>query len=84
MDRYFQLSLFSLLSVGFLTLAGTGKMDLFTVALMGLALAGRAVLLWRRSPLQLSPRLVFLVTAAHIPFYFFDFLFLLVERRRIL
>ncbi len=75
-DRYFELSLFFLLAVGFLTLAGTGKMDFFTLALMGAALAGRAMLLWRGSGLQLSPALVTRLTLLYIPFYFLDFLFL--------
>ncbi|MCZ6489839.1 MAG: DUF3488 and transglutaminase-like domain-containing protein [Acidobacteria bacterium] len=76
-DRYFELSLFFLLTVGFLTLSGTGKMDFFTVSIMGTALALRAVLLWRQSSFRLSPQFVSRVTAVYIPFYFFDFWFLL-------
>jgi len=83
-DRYFELSLFFLLAVGFLTLAGTGKMDFFTISLMGLALAGRAFVLWRRSSFQLSPQLVSRLTVFYIPFYFVDFLFLLASRDTIL
>ena len=83
-DRYFELSLFFLLAVGFLTLAGTGKMDFFTVSFMGLALAGRAVLLWRNTGFQLSPRLVSRVTVFYIPFYFLDVLFLEAARETIL
>lgn len=71
-DRYFELSLFFLLAVGFLTLAGTGKLDFFTLALMAGALAGRAILLWRASGFQLPPRLVSRITLFYIPFYFFD------------
>jgi len=71
-DRYFELSLFFLLAVGFLTLSGTGKMDFFTVSIMGTALALRAVLLWRQSSFRLSPQFVSRITAIYIPFYFFD------------
>ena len=83
-DRYFEISLFSLLAIGFLTLAGTGKMDLFTVLLMGLALAGRAVLLWRKSRYLLPPQLVTRLTVFYIPFYFLDFWFLLAAYDTIL
>lgn len=83
-DRYFELSLFFLLAVGFLTLAGTGKMDFFTVSLMGLALAGRAVLLWRNAGFALSPRMVSRLTVFYIPLYFFDVLFLEAARETIL
>jgi len=76
-DRYFELSLFGLLLTGFLTLAGTGRMDLFTMTLMGLALAVRGALLWREESYQLSPLWVTRLTVAYIPFFFLDFLFLL-------
>lgn len=64
---------------GFLTLAGTGRMDLFTVSLMGLALAFRAALLWRGDSYQLSPLWVSRLTVAYIPFFFFDLIFLLAD-----
>ena len=83
-DRYFELSLFLLLTVGFLTLAGTGKMDAFTVSVMGLALTGRAILLWRRSTFLLAPHWVSRLTVAYIPFYFLDLLFLLQSQDTIL
>ena len=44
-DRYFELSLFGLLATGFLTLAATGRMDLFSMTVMGLALIGKAAFL---------------------------------------
>jgi transglutaminase-like putative cysteine protease len=75
-DRYFELSLFFLLAVGYLTLAGTGKMDQFTVSLMGLALAGRAVLLWRGSSFRLSSQAVFRLAVLYVPFFFLDAFFL--------
>jgi transglutaminase-like putative cysteine protease len=76
-DRYFELSLFGLLLTGFLTLAGTGRMDLFTMTLMGLALAVRGALLLREEVYRLSPLWVTRLTVAYIPFFFLDFLFLL-------
>lgn len=76
-NRYFEIALFSMLAVGFLTLAGPGKMDTFTVVLMGAALVCRALLLWRGSAFRLSARLVFRMTLGYILFYFVDLLFLL-------
>ena len=75
-DRYFEVSLFGLLATGFLTLAATGRMDLFTLAVMGLALAGRAVLLWQGNSFLLTPQWVTRLTLAYLPFFFFDFVFL--------
>ena len=83
-DRYFELSLFFLFTVGFLTLAGTGKMDFVTVTVMGLALTSRAVLLWRNSDFQLSPRLVSRLTIAYVAFFFVDLLFFLGASETIL
>ena len=76
-NRYFEISLFSMLVIGFLTLAGTGNMDFFTVALMGAALAARALLLWRRRSFRLSAKLVSRMTLGYIPFYFLDLVVLL-------
>ena len=83
-DRYFELSLFFLLAVGFVTLAGTGKLDFFTLALMAGALAGRAILLWRGSSFHLPPLLVSRITFFYIPFYFFDVVILQVAGETIL
>ena len=76
LDRYFEISLFGLLSTGFLTLASTGRMDLFSMSVMGLALVGRALLLWRGNTFLLSPVWVSRVAIAYIPFFFFDIVFL--------
>jgi transglutaminase-like putative cysteine protease len=76
-NRYFELCLFLMLAMGFLTLAGTGKMDLFTVSLMGAALGVRAFLLWRGSNFRLAPHIVSRLTLCYIPFYFLDLLLLL-------
>ena len=42
-ERYFQISLFLLLITGFVTLAGTGKLDIFSVVFVMTALAVRAL-----------------------------------------
>ncbi|MBI4459094.1 MAG: DUF3488 domain-containing protein [Acidobacteria bacterium] len=83
-DRYFELSLFSLFSVGFLTLAGTGKMDFVTVLVMSLALATRAALLWRNSSFQLSPRVASNLTIAYVVFFFLDLLFFVTAAETLL
>jgi transglutaminase-like putative cysteine protease len=75
-DRYFELSLFGLLAIGFITLASTGRMDTITMAIMGLALTGRAILLLRGSEFRLSPDWVRRLTLAYLPFWIFDGLFL--------
>ncbi|MBI2815558.1 MAG: DUF3488 domain-containing protein [Acidobacteria bacterium] len=66
-----------MLAVGFTSLAGTGKLDLFTIAVMGVALFARGVLLWRKSTFRLSASTVFRLTLAYIPFYFLDVFILL-------
>ena len=66
-----------MLALGFATLSGTGKMDQFTLVLMGAALIVRAILLWINSPFRLSAQAVFRATLAYIPFYFVDLLVLL-------
>ena len=75
-DRYFELSLFGLLATGFLTLAATGRMDLFSMTVMGLALIGKAAFLWQGSSFLLSSAWVRRLAVAYIPFFFLDIVFL--------
>ncbi|HWP83730.1 MAG TPA: DUF3488 and transglutaminase-like domain-containing protein [Terriglobia bacterium] len=75
-DRYFEISLFGLVATGFLTLAFTGRIDGYTMALMGSALAGKAILLWRGSAFLLSPAWSLRLALAYIPFFVLDGLFL--------
>ncbi|MBI2818852.1 MAG: DUF3488 domain-containing protein [Acidobacteria bacterium] len=75
-DRYFELSLFGLLATGFLTLASTGRMDMVTMAMMGLALTGRAVLLWRGNTFLLSPAWVWRLAVIAIALLLVDVVFL--------
>jgi len=73
-DRYFEVSLLLMLGTGFVTLASTGKLDLVSVALVGLALAVR---LWGyagRRDLRLSPRVVSRLAIFYVLFFVLDFL----------
>lgn len=71
-DRYFEICLFGLLATAFLTLASTGRMEIVSMTVMGLALTGRAVLLWRNSYFRLSPGWVKALTVAYLPLFFLD------------
>ena len=75
-DRYFEISLFGLLATGFLTLAATGRMDLPTVLVMGLALLGRAALLWQKISFVLSPAWVRRLAVIAAVFFLADALYL--------
>jgi transglutaminase-like putative cysteine protease len=75
-DRYFELSLFGLLTTGFLTLATTGRMDTFTLVVMSLALSGKAYLLWYGSDFRLASTWVRGLTVCYLPFLIFDAVFL--------
>src|SRR6202008_4297080 len=52
-ERYYQVSLYLLVLLGFCTLAGTGTLDAPTVVLVGGALAVRGFLLSRRKDFQM-------------------------------
>jgi len=71
-DRYFQLSLYLLIVAGFVTLAGTGRLDLPALLLVSLALLYRGYLLVRGRTLQLPERWATYLTLAYIAFYLCD------------
>lgn len=75
-NRFFEISLFSLLATGFLTLAATGRMDRFTMVLMGAALCVRTVFLWKNQVVLIPPEWITRLAIVYIPFYCFDLLFL--------
>src|SRR5579859_560761 len=75
-ERYFEVSLFLLVIIGFTTIAGTGKLDLLSVVLVGGALAYRAVLLVRDKTPQIPDVWTTWLTLIYIVFYGADFLFL--------
>jgi hypothetical protein len=75
-ERYFQVSLFLLVTTGFLTLAGTGRLDLFSIIGVSAALAVRALLLARNRTVVIPERWTSLATLAYLLFFVTDFLFL--------
>ncbi|MFQ5696205.1 MAG: DUF3488 domain-containing protein, partial [Terriglobia bacterium] len=76
--RYFEISLFLLLTVGFLALASTGKLDIFSTLVMAGALVVKALRYRRHHEPELSPQAVKALTALYFPVYGVDF-FLLSE-----
>ncbi|MSO20177.1 MAG: DUF3488 domain-containing protein [Acidobacteria bacterium] len=71
-DRFFAISLFSLLATGFLTLTFTGQLDSFTTTVMAVPLAIRAIMLARRRCWGFSPGLVKTLAITYIPFFLID------------
>lgn len=56
MERYFQVSLFLLITTGFATLASTGRLDGLSVAFVGIALILRAYLLLKQREFKIPER----------------------------
>ncbi|MBI4462828.1 MAG: DUF3488 domain-containing protein, partial [Acidobacteria bacterium] len=75
-NRYFEVSLFLLLTTGFLTLASTGRLELFSLLVAGTALVVKALRYRRHRGPELSPRMVTWLTWFYFGFYFIDYLFL--------
>jgi len=74
--RYFEVSLFLLVTVGFLTLASTGRLDPLTLLAVSAALVVKALRYRHHTEPELSPRLVTFLTWCYFPFYLVDYLFL--------
>jgi protein-glutamine gamma-glutamyltransferase len=72
-NRYFELSIYLLVLMGFGTLASTGTLDLPTVALVGSALAFRGYLLARGRRLVFSQRWTAPLSVAYFVFYGADY-----------
>jgi protein-glutamine gamma-glutamyltransferase len=72
-ERYFQVSLFLLLITGFITLAATGKLDLFSVAFVLAAFAIRAVHLVRNRQVVISERWTSALTLVYVLIYAVDY-----------
>jgi protein-glutamine gamma-glutamyltransferase len=72
-NKYFELSIYLLVLMGFGTLASTGTLDLPTVALVGSALAFRGYLLARRRRLVFSEQWTTPLTIAYFVFYAADY-----------
>lgn len=71
-DRFFDISLFCLLATGFITVATTGQLDPFIMALMALPLTVRAWMLARGRCWDFSDGFVKTLAIVYIPFYFLD------------
>jgi transglutaminase-like putative cysteine protease len=70
--RYFELSLFAMIAVAFIALAGTGRLDLLSLAIVLPALGFRAYLFALHRPWSLSVQATSNLTVAYIVFYIAD------------
>jgi protein-glutamine gamma-glutamyltransferase len=75
-NKYFELSVYLLVLVGFGTLASTGGLDLPAILLAGAALAVRGYLLAERRPIVISERWTTPLTIAYFIFYAADYFLL--------
>lgn len=74
--RYFEVSLFLLVTVGFLAVAATGRLDLPSTLLVWAALSVKALRYRRHHDPELSAHTVYLLTVFYMPFFLVDlFLF---------
>lgn len=74
-DRFFELSLLGLLASGFLAVAGSGYLDVPTMAVTASALIIRALIVTGLIQFDPPPIAVTLATLAYIAFYPIDYLF---------
>jgi transglutaminase-like putative cysteine protease len=75
-NKYFELSIYLLVLMGFGTLASTGGLDLPTIVLVGAALALRGYLFAKRQRVVISERWTTPLTIAYFIFYAADYLLL--------
>src|SRR5947207_11733303 len=75
-ERYFEISLYQLISTGFVTLAATGKLELPWHLFIVLALVGRGVLLARDRTFTLPESWTNYVTLLYVVFFLADFWFI--------
>jgi transglutaminase-like putative cysteine protease len=75
-DKYFELSIYLLVLMGFGTLASTGGLDWPTIGLVGAALAFRGYLMARRRRVVISERWTTPLSIAYFVFYAGDFFLL--------
>src|ERR1700691_4119483 len=75
-SKYFELSLYLLVLMGFGTVASTGGLDLPTVLLVGVALAFRGYLFAKRRRIVISERWTTPLTIAYFVFYSADYFLL--------
>src|SRR5581483_383387 len=72
-ERFFQVSLFLLLITGFVTLASTGKLDLFSILFVLGALSVRAVLWAKRKEFVIAERWTTVFTLLYVLVYSVDY-----------
>lgn len=72
MERLLDLSLFALVVIGFLVVAATGRLDLFALAAVALALCVRGLFFARNVDRQLSVKATTRLTVAYAFLYFVD------------
>jgi len=75
-DRFFQASLLGLVASGYLAVAGSGYLDLPTIALTAAGLALRALVIFGVAQLEISERTATIGTIAYSGFYIADYLLL--------
>jgi transglutaminase-like putative cysteine protease len=75
-NKYFELSLYLLVLMGFGTLASTGGLDLPTIVLVGAALAARGYLLAEKRKVAISERWITPLTIAYFVFWAADYFLL--------
>ena len=75
-NKYFELSLYLLVLMGFGALASTGGLDVPTIVLVGIALALRGYLLAERRRVVISERYTTPLTIAYFVFYAVDYFLL--------
>ena len=75
-ERLLDVSLFALVVVAFVAVAGTGKLDLFSLAAVVAGIIIRAYFFFRRSDQQLSVATTTKLTIAYVFVYAADYLFL--------
>jgi transglutaminase-like putative cysteine protease len=75
-ERIFQSALFLLVVTGFATLAGTGKLDMLSVAFVLLALGLRGILLLRNVNFVIPQRITVWLALVYVVLFFVDFFFI--------
>ena len=75
-ERFFQLALLSLVTCGYLAVAGSGYLDKPTIILTACGLLLRALLVTGVLRFEISDRWVTILTLAYIAFYPLDYFFL--------
>ena len=76
LERYFEVSLYLLVVVGFAMIAATGQLDSASLFMVGVALVVRGYLLVKRRSVVLSETTTSRITLAYVAFYALDLFYL--------